>query len=130
MGLLKRIMDHHHQNAYHRYRNAKSTGDRLASWARDHVGSWYAIVLTAGLISAWVLKGGLYHDDPYPYFFLALIMTCISVLQGIMILIISKHQERMSESLSFATHELALHTAKETEAIHGKLDKLIEKNES
>ncbi|MHC2018939.1 DUF1003 domain-containing protein [Methylobacterium sp. CM6247] len=102
-------------------------GERLADRVAQLGGSWGFILVFTGMLVAWVLvntvvlaRSGAF--DPYPYFFLNLILSMVAALQAPVILMSQNRQAARDRMAAGLDYEINLKAEVEIMALHDKLD--------
>jgi uncharacterized membrane protein len=67
-------------------------GDRAADVIRNGMGSW------AFVLAAWIWFNGTDGFDPFPFILLNLVLSCVAALQGAILLIAAKREDRLTPS--------------------------------
>jgi uncharacterized membrane protein len=107
-----------------------SLGARLANRIADLGGSRTVILLFAAFILIWVvintvlLMVGLF--DPYPFFLLNLLLSCLAAVQAPLIVMSQNRREARDRLRSESDYRVNLKAELEIRHVHEKLDHLLQ----
>jgi uncharacterized membrane protein len=106
----------------------RSLGEQAADILRQGMGSWSFFLGFALAMVLWMVSGG-FGFDPNPYFRLNLGLSLVAGMQGSVLLIAAKRQDRIDASVSRHHLEVSEASRKMLADLHhmmSELDRLIE----
>lgn len=107
----------------------RSLGDRIADAVTTYVGSWSFFTANIIFLAIWIVLNSLaifaFHWDPYPFIFLNLVLSWVSVLEAPLIMMSQNRQDARDRLRD--EHDFRVNLAAETEIrlLHRKLDQLL-----
>jgi uncharacterized membrane protein len=106
-----------------------SLSQRLADRVASFGGSWKFIVSFGVFIFIWIVAN-LYwlkspNNDPYPFIFLNLILSCVAALQAPVIMMSQNRQEEKDRQRSRSDYLINLKAEMEIRGLHSKIDLLL-----
>ncbi|MHB9134809.1 MAG: DUF1003 domain-containing protein [Armatimonadota bacterium] len=117
------------QNITEEITRARTVGERISDAVTNWVGSWSFFAANIVFLAIWILFNSLavfvYHFDPYPFIFLNLVVSWISVLEAPLIMMSQNRQDTRDRLRD--EHDYQVNMAAETEVrmLHRKLDQLL-----
>ena len=106
----------------------RSLGEKAADLMRQGMGSWSFFLGFGSAMVLWMASGG-FGFDPNPYFRLNLGLSLLAGMQGSVLLIAAKRQDRIDASVSQHHLEVSEASRKMLADLHhmmSELDRLIE----
>ena len=107
-------------------------GQRWADHIASFGGSWTFILLFFGIILGWILlnvavlrRPGF---DPYPFFLLNLLLSCLAALQAPIIMMSQNRQEEKDRERAKKDYMINLKAELELRVMHEKLDHLAQQH--
>lgn len=105
----------------------------LSQYLADNVasfgGSWKFIVCFGGFIFIWIISNVYWlsspRNDPYPFIFLNLILSCVAALQAPIIMMSQNRQEEKDRQRSRSDYLINLKAEMEIRGLHRKIDLLL-----
>lgn len=109
--------------------DAPTFSQRLADSVASFGGSWSFIFSFFMFIVLWIVAN-LYFisppdNDPYPFIFLNLILSCVAALQAPIIMMSQNRQEEKDRRRSRSDYIINLKAEMEIRGLHGKIDLLL-----
>jgi uncharacterized membrane protein len=117
-----------HHSIWHRHPavrtgNQLTVGEKTADHMKAILATWSALIVVVFFIVGWILINSHYvsghHFDPMPFILLNLCLSMFAGLQCFVLLIANRRGEQIAA-------EIAIHTEKNTEAIHELLEQNTE----
>lgn len=106
-----------------------SLSQRLADKVASFGGSWMFIISFAFFIFIWIFSNVYLlrspYNDPYPFIFLNLILSCVAALQAPIIMMSQNRQEEKDRQRSRSDYIINLKAEMEIRGLHRKIDLLI-----
>lgn len=106
-----------------------ATSQRLADNVASFGGSWKFIVSFGVFILAWIVTNVYWltapNNDPYPFIFLNLILSCVAALQAPVIMMSQNRKEEKDRRRSRSDYIINLKAEMEIRGLHSKIDLLI-----
>jgi len=102
---------------------------RLADKVASFGGSWKFIISFSAFILIWIMANVFWlqspYNDPYPFIFLNLILSCIAALQAPIIMMSQNRQEEKDRQRSRSDYLINLKAEMEIRGLHSKIDLLL-----
>lgn len=106
-----------------------SIGQRMADKIASFGGSWNFISIFGAFILLWIMANILLFNnlgfDPYPFFLLNLILSCLAALQAPVIMMSQNRQEEKDRERARKDYMINLKSELEIRMLHEKIDHLI-----
>ena len=101
MRTIKRV-SHWDYHPHVRSGNDRTLGERAADAMRHGMGSWPFVFAFVVIMAAWMLYNGFSHHpfDVYPFILLNLMLSTLAGLQGAILLIAAKREDRIAAELA------------------------------
>lgn len=106
-----------------------SMGQHLADKVAIFGGSWKFIISFGVFIFIWIISNVYWlnapSNDPYPFIFLNLILSCVAALQAPVIMMSQNRQEEKDRQRNRSDYLINLKAEMEIRGLHSKIDLLI-----
>ena len=106
-----------------------SPGQRLADRVASFGGSWRFIISFGIFILTWIIANIYWlrspNNDPYPFIFLNLILSCVAAIQAPVIMMSQNRQEEKDRKRSRSDYLINLKAEMEIRGLHSKIDLLL-----
>ncbi len=106
-----------------------SLSQRLADKVASFGGSWKFIISFGVFILIWITANVYWltspNNDPYPFIFLNLILSCVAALQAPIIMMSQNRQEEKDRQRSRSDYLVNLKAEMEIRGLHSKIDLLL-----
>jgi uncharacterized membrane protein len=94
---------HHHPAV--RTGDRLTLGERAADRLRNGMGSWGFVFSALVFLTGWMIGNRNVGFDKYPFILLNLILSCLAAMQGAILLIAAKREDRISSELARHDYE-------------------------
>ncbi|MBL7771511.1 MAG: DUF1003 domain-containing protein [Chitinophagaceae bacterium] len=116
-------------NLQHPPKEILSRGEMISDKVARFGGSWSFIISFFLVLVIWIILNSVVLSnkfDPYPFILMNLILSCIAALQAPVIMMSQNRQEEKDRKRSENDYLINLKAELEIQALHGKMDLLIQ----
>lgn len=131
--LLQELRQHRHKLRRHDRKAllppAHTTGERMADWVAQHIGSWRFILIQSALFALWMLVnaiGWALTWDPYPFILLNLMLSFQAAYAGPIIMMSQNRAAEHDRTRAQEDYDVNVKAELEIELLHHKIDLLRE----
>ncbi len=93
-------------------------GERAADRMRNGMGSWTFVISALVFLAGWTLGNRNVGFDKYPFILLNLVLSCLAAMQGAILLIAAKREDRISSELARHDYEINVEADRVVKEIH------------
>ncbi|MGB3829893.1 MAG: DUF1003 domain-containing protein [Ornithinimicrobium sp.] len=88
------------------------------------MGSWTFVIVALLFLSAWMAFNPNVGFDPYPFILLNLVLSCVSALQGAILLVAARRSDQISSELAVHDFETNTRAADVLDQVYSELSLL------
>lgn len=126
------LQEHVSQDTISEHEKMLTVGQKAADSVAKFTGSWIFILLFFVILGFWILLNAIFLTKPYdvyPFILLNLILSCLAAIQAPVIMMSQNRREQKDRLRAKNDFKVNLKAEIIIEAIHQKLDIIIEAQE-
>ena len=104
-------------------------GERSADRLRNGMGSWVFVISAICFLSLWMGFNRGTGFDPYPFILLNLLLSCLTALQGAVLLTVARRSDQITAELAQHDYDTNLNAAAEIHELHAGVQTILERLE-